>query len=137
MSKYRIGLSSANSSSNNNPIIPKIPFNRPISNFNFGGNKLWKIDNNNTNQKYADKSNININNNISPIKSLNHKEFMNNLIKNTIKKRKIVKSMDLKKNSLKIEKGMMNKNNFGNDINNKIIDNKVISVRSNKKIFFI
>ena len=160
LGKYRIGLSSANSLSNNNPIIPIIPFNRPISNFNVGGNQLWKIDNNNINQNNIEKSNININNTISPIKSLYQKENMNNLMKNTIKKRKIVKSMDLKKKSLnslkfnyelsnninnmglklhkiKIEKGMMNKNSFGDNNKIQIIDNKIISAKNNKKIFFI
>jgi hypothetical protein len=87
---------------------------------------------------------------------------MNNLNKNINKKRKILKSMDLKKNSLnsikfnydisnninniglklhkiKIEKGMLNKNNFGDIINNQIIENKVFSVRNNKnkKNFFM
>ena len=161
MSIYRIGLSSANSLSNNNPIIPIIPFNRPISNFNFGGNQLCKIDNNNTNLKFIEKNNININNNnILPVKSLNQKEYMNNLNNNSIKKRKIGKSMDLKKNSLnsikfnydlnnninkiglklhkiKIDKGMLNKINFGDNINNQIVENKMISVRNNNKVYFI
>ena len=159
MSKYRIGLSSANSLSNNNPIIPIIPFNRPISNFNLGGNQLWKIDNN----KNEQNNNLDINNNLSPVKSLNQKEYMNKLNKHINKKRKIVKSMDLKKNSLnsikfkydlsnninniglklhkiKIEKGMLNKNKFGDIINNQIIENKLFSVRNNKnkkKFFYV
>ena len=43
-SKFRIGLFSANSLSNNNAIIPFLPIKRPVSNFNFGGNQLWETD---------------------------------------------------------------------------------------------
>ena len=53
VSKYRMGLLSAGSSSNNNIIIPMIPIRRPVSNFNFGGGQLWN--------NYED-SNKNINN---------------------------------------------------------------------------
>ena len=35
VSKFRIGLFSANTSSNNNAIIPSLPIRRPVSNFNF------------------------------------------------------------------------------------------------------
>ena len=44
VSKFRIGLFSANSSSNYNAIIPILPIKRPVSNFNFGGNQLWEKD---------------------------------------------------------------------------------------------
>ena len=54
MNKFRIGLSSANSISNNDPIIP----NRPTSNFIFGGNKLWENSNlkNNNNDIIFEKN---------------------------------------------------------------------------------
>ena len=41
LSKFRIGLLSAGSSSYTNVIIPMISLKRPVSNFNFGGDKLW------------------------------------------------------------------------------------------------
>ena len=53
VSKFRIGLFSANSSSNNNAIIPMLPIKRPVSNFNFGGNQLW--ENNEVNQDIIKK----------------------------------------------------------------------------------
>ena len=44
--KFRMGLLSAYSSSNNNIIIPIIPLQRPLSNFNLGCGQLWEnIDN--------------------------------------------------------------------------------------------
>ena len=41
LSKYRLGLLSAGSSSYNNVIIPMLSLRRPASNFNFGGDKIW------------------------------------------------------------------------------------------------
>ena len=41
LSKFRMGLLSAGSNSNSNIIIPMMPLNRPVSNFNFGGGQLW------------------------------------------------------------------------------------------------
>ena len=50
LSKFRMGLLSAGSTSNNNIIIPMIPIRRPVSNFNFGGGQLWNnFENNNKN----------------------------------------------------------------------------------------
>ena len=50
LSKFRMGLLSAGSTSNNNIIIPMIPIRRPVSNFNFGGGQLWNnYENNNKN----------------------------------------------------------------------------------------
>ena len=50
LSKFRMGLLSAGSTSNNNIIIPMIPMRRPVSNFNFGGGQLWNnFENNNKN----------------------------------------------------------------------------------------
>ena len=46
INKFKIGLFSANSTSNSN-IIPYLPMERPASNFNFGGNQLWDTDNSN------------------------------------------------------------------------------------------
>ena len=73
LSKFRMGLLSAGSSSNNNIIIPMIPIRRPVSNFNFGGGQLWNnIENNNkniNNKNLMEKGiiideNKNINNNL-------------------------------------------------------------------------
>ena len=75
LSKFRMGLLSAGSSSNNNIIIPMISMRRPVSNFNFGGGQLWNFDNTNKsiNSKNAedkpiindeDKNINNINNNL-------------------------------------------------------------------------
>ena len=47
LSKFRMGLLSAGSSSNNNIIIPMISMRRPVSNFNFGGGQLWNYENTN------------------------------------------------------------------------------------------
>ena len=73
LSKFRMGLLSAGSTSNNNIIIPMIPIRRPVSNFNFGGGQLWNnIENNNkniNNKNFMEKGiiideNKNINNNL-------------------------------------------------------------------------
>ena len=74
LSKFRMGLLSAGSSSNNNIIIPMIPMRRPVSNFNFGGGQLWNFENanNNINNKnridkaviFDEEKNKNINNNL-------------------------------------------------------------------------
>ena len=62
VSKYRMGLLSAGSSSNNNIIIPIIPMRRPVSNFNFGGGQLWNnLENNNmTHKNISNLNNINV-----------------------------------------------------------------------------
>ena len=73
LSKFRMGLLSAGSTSNNNIIIPMIPIRRPVSNVNFGGGQLWNnIENNNkniNNKNLMEKGiiideNKNINNNL-------------------------------------------------------------------------
>ena len=69
LSKFRMGLLSAGSSSNNNIIIPMMPMLRPASNFNFGGGQLWNnLEKNNLDEKNEDinmnNNNINMNNNI-------------------------------------------------------------------------
>ena len=77
LSKFRMGLLSAGSTSNNNIIIPMIPIRRPVSNFNFGGGQLWNNFENN---------NINLNNNniidkVSNVDDDNNKNINNNLKK--------------------------------------------------------
>lgn len=57
ISKFRLGLYSANTSSNNT-IIPFLPIERPVSNFNFGGNQLWETDATN---KINNQENKNVN----------------------------------------------------------------------------
>ena len=70
LSKFRMGLLSAGSTSNNNIIIPMIPMRRPVSNFNFGGGQLWNNFENNTKNMMEKAANINeekntnINNNL-------------------------------------------------------------------------
>ncbi len=56
LSKFRMGLLSAGSSSNNNIIIPMISMRRPVSNFNFGGGQLWNFEN--TNKSINNKNNL-------------------------------------------------------------------------------
>jgi hypothetical protein len=88
VSKYRMGLLSAGSSSNNNIIIPIIPMRRPVSNFNFGGGQLWNNleSNNMTHKNISNLNNINaldkaiydekknINNNIQNLSNNTRKE---------------------------------------------------------------
>ena len=77
LSKFRMGLLSAGSTSNNNIIIPMIPIRRPVSNFNFGGGQLWNNFENN---------NININNNNIIDKVTNINDDNNTNINNNLKK---------------------------------------------------
>ena len=77
LSKFRMGLLSAGSTSNNNIIIPMIPIRRPVSNFNFGGGQLWNNFENN---------NININNNNIIDKVANINDDKNTNINNNLKK---------------------------------------------------
>ena len=123
VSKYRMGLLSAGSTSNNNIIIPMIPIRRPVSNFNFGGGQLWdNFENNNINKKnnniidkitnINDDKNTNINNNLKKEEdeiifdaefnkkdSLNSKRNYNiyNKSNNTATRNKSFKSQELKK----------------------------------------
>ena len=118
LSKYRVGLLSAGSSSNSNIIIPMIPFIRPVSNFNFGGGKLWNNEyshkniNNNINDKDKNKNeeqNINkffnnVNNNVKENNSNEdyQKKILNTNINNIYtkinngKRNKMFKSRDMK-----------------------------------------
>ena len=85
--KFRMGLLSAFSNSNNNNIIiPILPLQRPLSNFNLGVGQLWEnIDNN------INKNNINNNDkiessnmNINTYKTLNEKNKNKDELKNKI-----------------------------------------------------
>ena len=87
LSKFRMGLLSAGSTSNNNIIIPMIPIRRPVSNFNFGGGQLWnnfETNNKNLNNKNnANKANPfddpkTINNNLKKEEDENIFDFENN-----------------------------------------------------------
>ena len=84
--KFRMGLFSAFSNSNNNIIIPMIPIQRPLSNFNLGGGQLWEnIENLNKNTVSSVK--LEQNN-----KQLNlNKKLINNI--NIIEKNKICNDM--------------------------------------------
>ena len=145
VSKFRIGLFSANSSSNNNAIIPILPIKRPVSNFNFGGNQLWETDDGNKDIK-KDKNfetilNKEINLNKKPIiQNYNKNKFLkNNKLKN------IFKSSDYKYKSYssdtrgenltnninlktKLYKYLKDENNF----NKKLIDYKKMANQLNK-----
>ena len=90
VSKFRIGLFSANTSSNNNAIIPSLPIRRPVSNFNFGGNQLWETDDknkvikNNNNEILMSKE-INLNNETYTRHFSLNKFMKNNNTKNIFK----------------------------------------------------
>ena len=76
--KFRMGLLSAFSNSNNNTniIIPILPLQRPLSNFNLGGGQLWEnIDNNNLNKNVMNSAKLEQNK-----KTLNaSKKLINNI----------------------------------------------------------
>ena len=111
-SKFRIGLFSANSLSNNGPIIPFLPIKRPVSNFNFGGNQLWETDEIND---VKTKLNQVINNN--DIDKISIEKNINNNMK---------KEIDIKNNNF-----FKNKNNKNNIF--KITDNKCKSVSTSNR----
>ena len=71
LSKFRMGLLSAGSTSNNNIIIPMIPIRRPVSNFNFGGGQLWNNFENN-NKNLNNKNNTNKANPFDDPKTINN-----------------------------------------------------------------
>ena len=113
-SKFRIGLFSANSLSNNGPIIPFLPIKRPVSNFNFGGNQLWETDEIND---VKTKLNQVINNN--DIDKISIEKNINNNTK---------KEIDIKNNNF-----FKNKNNKNNINMFKITDNKCKSVSTSNR----
>ena len=96
VTKFRIGLFSANSSSNN-AIIPILPIKRPVSNFNFGGNQLWEKDDYNKNKKIFNNNNeILIEKEIEPNKEPKMKNINLNKYFEKNKRRDIFKSTDSK-----------------------------------------
>ena len=96
VTKFRIGLFSANSSSNN-AIIPILPIKRPVSNFNFGGNQLWEKDNTNKDNKIFNNNNeILIEKEIEPNKEPKMKNINLNKYFDKNKTRDIFKSTDSK-----------------------------------------
>ena len=96
VTKFRIGLFSANSSSNN-AIIPILPIKRPVSNFNFGGNQLWEKDDSNKDNKIINNNNeILIEKEIEPNKEPKMKNINLNKYFDKNKTRDIFKSTDSK-----------------------------------------
>ena len=109
--KFRIGLLSAFSNSNNNNIIiPILPQQRPLSNFNLGCGQLWEnIDNinkNNINNINSEK--LEENNNTKNI----DKKIINNV--NIIDKNKLTNNMRHKINTAPSQK-RGEYNNFSNN----------------------
>ena len=145
ISKYRMGLLSANSSSNSNSIIPMLPIKRPVSNFNFGGNPIWEINNhNNINQNDLFSTNkINPNNhnneiiigksniNKAPIiiNEFSQRNEANNYSKTSSKKENIFKNLDFKKFISSTKYSNNNLDNLTNNINN---NNNAIIPKLNK-----
>ena len=95
VTKFRIGLFSANSSSNN-AIIPILPIKRPVSNFNFGGNQLWEKDDSNKDNKIFNNNEILIEKEIEPNKEPKMKNINLNKYFDKNKTRDIFKSTDSK-----------------------------------------
>ena len=121
LSKFRMGLLSAGSTSNNNIIIPMIPIRRPVSNFNFGGGQLWNNFENN---------NINNNNIIEKVANIN--DDNNNNIINNLKKEEneIIFDTELnKKDSLTSKRNY----NIYNKSNNNATRNKTLKSQDLKK----
>ena len=151
VSKFRIGLFSANSSANNTAIIPIFPIKRPVSNFNFGGNQLWETDDGNKDIKKDKNSEIILNKEINQnkeliVENINKNKFLkNNKIKN------IFKSSDYKYKSYSSNTRSENSTNNINlktklykylkdeiIFNKKLIDYKKMANQLNKSnIFFL
>ena len=128
LSKFRMGLLSAGSTSNSNIIIPMIPLSRPVSNFNFGGGQLLNhfensnINNNIINKniiKNEDKNNIiNINNNLKKEEDENNFEIefnkkglnMNNICSKPHNgtRNKLIRSQNIKDHYQEIKSDMNN-----------------------------
>ena len=128
LSKFRMGLLSAGSTSNSNIIIPMIPLSRPVSNFNFGGGQLLNhFENNNINNniinkniiKNEDKNNmININNNLKKEEDENNFEIefnkkglnMNNICSKPHNgtRNKLIRSQNIKDHYQEIKSDMNN-----------------------------
>lgn len=125
--KFRMGLLSAFSGSNNNIIIPMIPIQRPLSNFNLGVGQLWEnIENLNKNTVSSvkiEQNNKQLNMNKKLINNINiiEKNKISNVMRN-----KIGTAPGQKRNEFNYffnndkEKNMINKNysNIFGNINN-------------------
>ena len=110
LSKFRLGLLSAGSTSNNNIIIPIIPLSRPVSNFNFGGGQLLNhFENNNINKNIINKNVI-------------KNEDKNNIIKNNYN---LKNEEDENKLEIEFNKKGLNMNNIyskpHNETRNKLV----------------
>ena len=114
VSKFRIGLFSANSSSNYNAIIPNLPINRPVSNFNFGGNQLWEKDDENKNSKKHSNNELLLEKEIVQNKEQKNKNISLNKIFESNKTRDIFKSSDSKYKSISSSNRIENMNNIIN-----------------------
>lgn len=133
ISKFRIGLFSANSSSNN-AIIPILPIKRPVSNFNFGGNQLWEKD-----DSIKDNKKLNNNHNEIILKKeieLNKEEKLKDINLNKFfektKSRDIFKSTDSKYKSVSFNNKF---ENLSNNINLKPKMNKLTKEKVQDNFF--
>ena len=108
-------------------MIPIIPINRPVSNFNFGGNQLWELDNINS-TKNNSKNNIKNSNNIESNPILNDIR----IISKTTKNKNTVKSVDMKGKSHIIDKFNINNNLNTNKLHKIKVEN---SLAANNNIF--
>ena len=126
--KFRMGLLSAFSNSNNNIIIPIIPIQRPLSNFNLGGGQLWEnIENLNKNTVNSVK--IEQNN-----KQLNmNKKLINNI--NIIEKNKICNDMRNKIGTAPGQKRNEFNYFFNNDKEKNIINKNYSNIFANMNNF--
>lgn len=132
MSKFRIGLSSANSLSNNNnePIIPILSIERPFSNLNCGGGiQLWKIDDiKNKQEDNINKIDFEIENKTN--KNYSQKKYDNHLSqKIPTRNKNIVQNFDVKEkttNSLKYKNNIDKINNKNNNIMPKLHKIKIV-----------
>ena len=133
VTKFRIGLFSANSSSNN-AIIPILPIKRPVSNFNFGGNQLWEKDD-------SIKDNKKLNNNHNEIimkkeielsKEEKLKDINLNKFFEKTKSRDIFKSTDSKYKSVSFNNKF---ENLSNNINLKPKMNKLTKEKVQDNFF--
>ena len=111
VSKFRIGLFSANSSSNFNAIIPILPINRPVSNLNFGGNQLWEKDDGNKNNKKNSSNEILLEKQLTTNKEQKNKNISLNKFFESNKTRDIFKSSDSKYKSISSNNRIENMNN--------------------------
>ena len=122
LSKFRMGLLSAGSTSNNNIIIPMIPIRRPVSNFNFGGGQLWNNFENN-NKNLNNKNNTNKANPFDDPKTIN----------NNLKKEEDENIFDFENNKKELNLNNSKKNyNIYNKSNN-IARNKTLKSQDKKK----